>query len=341
MQSFGAEPFFESLLREKALFPVSGLLAGRMEWDEWRSQLKELVRNALGRMNFSDELGVKELERVEYAEYTRIKIAYETEPGLETPAYLLTPAYNQTGAAVLAVHGHGYGVKDIVGLNPDGSERTGAPGYQKDFALSLVKKGFLVFAPELMGFGELRFQEDKDAPHPDTSSCRRLATALLMYGRTLAGVRVEQCIRALDIMGTIERIDRNRIGCMGISGGGLVCSFLTALDERVKAAVISGYANSFRESIFTFDHCVDNYLPGLSLGAELEDVLSLIAPRPMLWESGIRDPMFPIAAAKEAARTVRRVYRLLGKENLFEHDIFDADHQISGDRSFDFLAEHL
>ena len=61
----------------------------------------------------------------------------------------------------------------------------------------------------------------------------------------------------------------------------------------------------------------------------------------MLWGSGMFDPMFPVEAAKKAAETVRQVYRLKGMESLFEHDVFEADHQISGARSFDFLREHL
>ncbi len=339
---FTAETFFDQLISQRPALPVSRVLNGEMMIEEWRGKLREQVLCGLGTMCFDSLLNICELERVPCEGYTRVKLRYTVEPGLMTPAYLLIPdGYQKGSAAVLAVHGHGYGVKDIVGLNPDGSVRIGAPGYEKDFALSLVKKGFLVLAPELMGFGELRLDEDKQAPHPDTSSCRRLSTALLMYGRTMAGIRVEQCVRALDLLETVETVDKTRIGCMGISGGGLVCTFLAALDERISAAVISGYANSFQASIFTFDHCVDNYLPGLALDAELEDILSLVAPRPMLWESGMFDPMFPVEAAKEAAETVRQVYRLKGMESLFEHDVFEADHQISGARSFDFLREHL
>ncbi len=50
---------------------------------------------------------------------------------------------------VLAFHGHGYGVKDIVGIWEDGTDRDGVDGIYKDFALELCKQGFAVAAPEI------------------------------------------------------------------------------------------------------------------------------------------------------------------------------------------------
>lgn len=73
---------------------------------------------------------------------------------------------------------------------------------------------------------------------------------------------------------------------MGISGGGLVAAFASALDERIKAAVVSGYVNTFEASIMAIRHCIDNYVPGLLQDAEMPDIVGLIAPRPLLIESG-------------------------------------------------------
>lgn len=55
-----------------------------------------------------------------------------------------------------------------------------------DFAVELVRRGMVVAAPELLGFGDRRYPEDK-AIGPKQSSCLRLAVHLLMLGRTLAG----------------------------------------------------------------------------------------------------------------------------------------------------------
>lgn len=338
---FSADSLMQVLMAQTPRLGVRRPLRGEMSWSDWREQLKACVAQSLGTMGERAALEVQELERVQRPGYVRIKLSYLSEPGLRTPAYLLIPdGFRPGGAAVVAIHGHGYGVKDIVGLNADGSERTGDPGYEKDFGVALARRGMMVIAPELFGFGELRMQDDQ-AGEPGASSCHQLTTTLLMYGRTMAGVRVGQCMRAIDLLAARGEAGMGRVGCMGISGGGLVSTFLAALDDRISAAVVSGYANSFRASIFSIPHCVDNFLPGLALDAEMEDVLSLIALRPMLWESGTRDPIFPIEAARRAADTVRSVYAAQGAEERFEHDVFEADHQISGARSYDFLAEWL
>ena len=47
-------------------------------------------------------------------------------------------------------------------------------------------------------------------------------------------------------------------------------------------------------------HCIDNYLPGILNWAEQYDVAGLIAPRPLFAESGERDDIFPVAAARES-----------------------------------------
>ena len=70
-------------------------------------------------------------------------------------------------------------------------------------------------------------------------------------------------------------------------------------------------------------------------------MLSLAAPRPMLWEMGTEDPIFPIEAGRKAASQVEKMYQLLGVPERFQVDIFKGDHQISGAKSYDFLIKHL
>src|SRR5690606_22882702 len=120
-------------------------------------------------------------------------------------------------------HGHGYGSREVVGLGMDGKPLKN-PTYQKNFGLELVKRGFLVIVPELLGFGDRRLREDMEKPLDD-SSCYRISTYLMMLGRTMAGMRVWETIRTVDYLFTRDDVDCARIGCMGISGGGLVSAF--------------------------------------------------------------------------------------------------------------------
>ncbi|MDU0200587.1 alpha/beta hydrolase family protein [Paenibacillus sp. PFR10] len=305
------------------------------EWLNWNERLRPRFVELLGGYPAKiPELGLELLESVDCGTYTRERIQIQTYPDLYMPVYVLIPKEREEQAgAIIACHGHGYGSKDIVGLTIEGEEKTGDKGYQKDFAVELVNKGFIVVAPELLGFGDRKLSGEKQ----DANSCHSLSTSLLAMGQTMAGYRVFEALRCVDYLLTRDDIDAARIGCMGISGGGLVCSFAAAIDNRITAAVVSGYANTFQASILSIHHCIDNYVPGLSLVAEMPDLIGLIAPRPLLIESGKDDPIFPVHATMEAYEQIRCIYQILEAEERLTLDLFEGTHEISGKVAYDWF----
>ena len=274
--------------------------------------------------------------------YLRSRVVFKICEGLDCPVYILSPKGNPRFGAVLVCHGHGYGSRDVVGLRPDGSPKAEGedPGYQKNFAVELVRQGMIVVVPELIGFGDMRLKMHASTPLKD-SSCYIMSTRLLMYGLNMAGLRVYQCMRVLDYMQRREDIDPQRMGCMGISGGGLVASFLSALDGRVKAAVVSGYISMFHDSVMSIMHCVDNFPQDILKAGELPDIAALIAPRPLLVEAGTKDSIFPIASVRTALERLSRVYAAFGVTDRLQADIFEGEHQISGALAYDFLRKWL
>ncbi|NLG25503.1 MAG: hypothetical protein GX558_09115 [Clostridiales bacterium] len=316
---------------------VSRAMETGMPLHLWRGELRSALVSALGEWPDAVALNVRELSRTQRPGHTRVKLTYDSEPGLSTAAYLLIPDGIQgKRPAVVACTGHGYGCRDIVGLNEDFTERDGGqPTYQKDFGLALVKRGFVVLAPEPLGFGEMMLAGDQG------NSCHRLSQNLLLVGRTMIGARTQQHIAAVTLLSQLPEADAGRIGAMGISGGGLDAAFLAMLDPRVRALVCSGYACRYRESIWGLFHCVDNFAPGLMNLAENADLMALVAPRPMLWESGSRDPIFPRAGVEAAQAEVAAVYRALHAESDFAVDYFEGEHEISGRLAYDFLASRL
>ena len=335
------DAFLESLYRE--IRPEHAFKAESVdEWKRWRMDLRQAFLADLGIDGLDKpDLAPKVLEETACDGYVRQRVRFTTFEHLDMLAYVLVPTDGKaTHPAVVACHGHGYGSREIVGLQPDGSVTRGDPGYQKNFALSLVEKGFLVIAPEILGFGDRRLVEDKDEPLA-SSSCDRVSSYLLMMGRTMAGMRVAETMRTIDYLESRPDVDASRIGCMGISGGGLVCSFTAAVDERIGVAVVSGYANTFLDSVLAMEHCIDNFVPGLVRHAEMPDLLSLIAPRPLLMESGTRDPIFPIKAFHQAHEQVRKAYALLGAEERLDTDVFEDDHRIWGVKAFPWLERWL
>jgi len=285
---------------------------------------------------------VRTLETVDRGEYLRKKILIHTSTHDRMPVYLLVPK-NATGPlpCVLALHGHGYGVRDIVGLFQDGAERYEPEGYHADFACELVKRGFLVAAPEIAGFGERNPYYQAGATRPEWSGCYRLSMDSLMLGGTLPGLRVWDTMRLVDYLESRSDVRPGSIGAMGISGGGMLTFFAAAMDPRIRASVISGYFCEWEGSIQGCDHCVCNFVPGILQLGKLSDLAGLIAPRPTLVEHGTRDADFPIRFVRRAVKRSRKAWEAFDQGERLQTDIFEGQHRIHGKKAYDFLQRHL
>lgn len=278
---------------------------------------------------------------LEYKEYTLQKYSVEICQDLNMAYYLLTPKkIDEKAAGVVALCGHGYGVRHILNISKKGKKKL-VPyidNYQKNFAVELAKRGCVVIAPELIGFGEARLKKDLKKPFY-ISSCDELSHHLLPYGLTTATMRVYQAVVCAKLLSENGKVDNEKISCMGISGGGLTALYASVLDETFKKTVISGYVNTFKDSILSLWHCPDNYIPDIIGTGEIYDFACVIAPRKLLIESGTTDKLFPIHASRKAHETIRRIYSLAGAENNLFIDVFAGKHSVHGVYSFDFLSE--
>ena len=314
----------------------------RNEAEDWqktlRSKLTELVGGfPTGRV----PLRPITLETRTFPGYTREKIVFDSGPGVSVLAYLLLPEKARRPAAVMiCVPGHGRGVDDIVGIDDRGGERIDKAGYQHDFAIQVVEAGMAAMAIEPMGFGCRRDPINMKIGL-SRKACDPAAGGALLVGQTMIGWRVWDVMRTIDYIGTRPELDQGRVGCMGISGGGTVTVFSTALEPRIRAALVSGYLNTFRDSVGSLAHCIDNYVPGILNWAEMHDIAGLIAPRPLFVESGERDNIFPIRASIESFNEVQKVYAVFGVPDRVEHEVFPDEHAFWGKRGIPFLARHL
>jgi hypothetical protein len=148
-------------------------------------------------------------------------------------------------------------------------------------------------------------------------------------------------MRAIDYLRIRPEIDSSRIAAMGISGGGTVSLFAAALDRRIKVSVVSGYFNTFRDSIMSLSHCIDNYVPGILNYVEMHDIAGLVAPRGLFVESGTRDSIFPIEASRAAFKKAQAIYRVFGAPEMIGQEIFDGEHIFYGKGAFEFLKKRL
>jgi dienelactone hydrolase len=316
------------------------------EWCVWREALRSKLTELLG--GFPGErcdLAPSVAEVVEEEDYRREKVYFYSEPGVAVPCYVLTPRkIAPPHRAVIALHGHGTdGTRLILGLARNDSEREMVRSGQWDYARRLAQLGFMVFAPVQRALGErlevnraYRTQAGRRA-----KSCTLTTLASFMLGRTMAGLRAWDVLRTVDYIRTRTEPATERIGCVGWSGGGVAALYAAALDERISAVVLESAFCTYRASILSMDHCADNYIPGILRYAEMSDVAGLIAPRPVLIESGIEDPIFPIDGVRQAYDELARVYAVLGCPDHLESSYFPGGHRFDGGKAFEWLALRL
>jgi len=329
-------------LRDAAPLRMTFKAQTRREAERWQKELRAKVTELVGGFPAATApLDPQTLEVREFPGYRREKFVMQSRPGLYVLGYLLTPKSGSAPhPAVVCVPGHGRGVDDLVGIDENGRDRTEKVSYQYDFAIQAVEYGMAAVAIEPMAFGCRRDALTK-SKGLGASACQPAAGSALLLGQTMIGWRVYDVMRTIDWIGTRKELDSARVGCMGISGGGTVTMFSAALDTRIRAALVSGYMNTFRECVMSVSHCIDNYVPGILNWAEQYDVAGLIAPRPLFAESGERDDIFPIAAARESFGRVQKVYGVFGAASATEHETFDGPHSFWGKRGLPFLAKHL
>ncbi len=252
------------------------------------------------------------------------KILFESQPGFVVTGLLYLPA---TAA----------GPHPVV-LMPCGHSPTGKGGYQAA-AMLMARNGLAVFCYDPIGQGE-RHQvprnvvvEGKNAAEVATGGTNEhtiLGAAPILLGRGLATYMIWDGIRAIDYLETRRDLDPKRIGCAGNSGGGMMTSYLMALDDRIVSAAPGCFITTSVRKNETpgAGDAEQNIYNQYGYGLDFADYLILRAPRPVQILSATRDYV-PIAGAWETFREAKRVYTRLGYPERVDLVETDAPHGYS------------
>ncbi|HZC27710.1 MAG TPA: alpha/beta hydrolase family protein [Actinopolymorphaceae bacterium] len=313
----------------------AGVEGGAAAWrTALRTRLHELLNDAAMRVDPAPEV----VESVDDDGYTRSLLRFQTEPGVTSAAWLLVPpgARERPAPGVLALHGHGRGKDDVVGIWPEGDRdaEEGVRGHHYDFARQLARRGYVVLAPDARGFGERA-----------ADGCHVGGLVSLYLGRPVAGQRLWDDQRALDLLAGLPEVDAARLGCVGLSEGGKRTLFLSALDERIACAVVSGYFTTLRQEVQTWDRLqgwdICNPVPGLLAVADLPDVAALVAPRPLLIQHGRDDGLYSLAHVESGFATAAKMWARCGRSDAVKLDVFDGGHRWNGDPAYAWIDSHL
>jgi cephalosporin-C deacetylase-like acetyl esterase len=216
-------------------------------------------------------------------------------------------------------------------ISPCGHYQLGRMDPEYQFAyLNMVKAGFVVLAYDPIGQGERRQYWNPETGKADltdpTTEHSMPGQVLLMMGQDLTHYRVWDGMRAIDYLLTRPEVDERRIACAGHSGGGTLTLFISAIDERVKCAVVNEGGTAHRwpleirpETRVGPADVEQNFFPGAVYGIDLCDLHVAIAPRRLLALIEDYSPRF-----NSAADHIRTRYRQLGvPENFATGDATD------------------
>jgi len=304
----------------------------------WRERCRARLDGLLAPWPEPVPLDLEVLESVDCGTYRRDRIVFDVEATMSVPAFLLVPHdLVAPGPAVLAQHGHGPGKSEVCGLD-DAPSRAAIVEHNGDYGHQLARRGYVVLAPDLRCFGERA-----DWTPPEKYLCDLNLVHAYADGVSPLTQNLWDLARALDVLSAHSLVDPDRIGMVGLSYGATCTLFLAACDERVRACVVSGYFSSWKAAHrVPWNLCGSQVLPGMLGELEHVDLAALVAPRPMLVESGSDDVLFPVAVAREGVAEVRRVYDAFdAPADALAHDTFEGEHRWSGALAYDFLERWL
>ena len=319
-----------------------------LEYNKWKTELRIKLTELLGMNSMIPcALNPKIVESEKFTGYRRDKVIIQTEPGVWMPLYILIPdgiCQNEKRPCVIAPHGHGGGGKyAIVGRTDIPCIKASIEKYNYDYGLKFVMEGYVVFCSDARGSGERR-EEIQQGPGIEayiSTSCNNINNAAISIGQTLTGMMTWDLMRLVDYVETISYCDSSKVACAGFSGGGLQALWLSALEDRIKCCVVSGYFYGFKASLLNTHLCGCNFVPKLWELIELGDLGALIAPRPLLIESGAIDSLNGeggIQNVIEEVEITKNAYSLYNKNNNLYHHIFEGPHMWNGEKTYDFVS---
>ena len=321
--------------------------AGREDFLSWQVKARQQLALLLGldRMECCPLRPQRTEECVLQDGIRRERWLIETEPGVIMPFYLLIPP--NAGAETrpfLCPPGHGGAGKfSVAGSREYKAVSERIDLYNYDYGMQLARCGYVALCPDCRGFGERReeLSDTLKLPGALTGDCYRLARMGEPLGIPVLGMLVWDLMRAADFLSERKEWAYESLSCLGFSGGGMQCLFLSAVDDRIRLAVVSGYFYGYRDSLLRQSwNCSCNYVPHLWEYFDMGDIASLIAPRPLLIQSCLDDRQNGprgIENVMEQMKTLRVAYRLLGAERRLIHEICDGGHRWHGEH----LQENL
>ncbi len=306
-------------LENAQIAPAFRAPGSKPTWEKERKQIRTQVWELLGKLPSRPKTPkVQTLSREDRGDYFVEKFQFDNGAGSTVPGYIiLHKSSSPKSPAILYCHWHG-GEYDLGKEELFQSKHTAEePGP------ALAKRGYVVIAVDAYCFGE----RNGRGPTAEKGRDGELSASKfnLWVGRTLWGMILRDDLMALDYLVSRPEVDVERIGVMGMSMGATRSWWLMALDERIKTGVavacLTRYENLIQHEQLKA-HGIYYFVPGLLAHFDTEAIVSLIAPRPVLFQTGDQDSGSPVDGVHAIESAVRPVYELYGSREPFQSIVY-------------------
>ena len=260
--------------------------------------------------------------------YTRQLLEYDSH-GDKVRAFLLLPETLGKNPAILINHQHNrehhLGKSEVCGL---------AGNTWQAFGPELVKKGFVVLAPDSICFEDRRKDptvEGFDFWQHFDEMCYRI-----LKGEYLMKKVLQDAMNGVSLLSQLEYVDSKRIGTLGHSYGGNTVMFLAALDERIAFSCASGCACTYKNRMLNGVGIeMASVIPGFVQKFDIDDLITCIAPRQLLLVSSDDDKY-----SKDAPDIVEKVSPMYINYNALDHlqhKRYQGGHALTEERFQDII----
>ncbi|MGV2335126.1 MAG UNVERIFIED_CONTAM: dienelactone hydrolase family protein [Planctomycetaceae bacterium] len=297
--------------------------AGLADWNLLRPQLLSKWHEFLGPMPPPGPLMVNVLKSEQVDTIDRKLVEYDGEPGLRVQGWLLEPR-ERSGRLPALVGLHqttNSSIDEIAGVSgPDAMQ----------IGLKLARRGFVVFCPRCFLWQDApnlnAAVEQHRRRHPHTTGMAKM---------------LDDARRAVDLLESLESVDRDRIGAIGHSLGAKEALYLAAFDDRIRTAVACEGGLGFRSTNWDAPWYLGPAIRSEDFPFNHHQLLALIAPRPFLVIGGESGPGAADGDRSwvllNAALPVWKLYGFPSRLGLLNHR---QGHSIP-DSTFERMAEWL
>lgn len=328
--------------------------------EAWRAAARQRAMERLAPPDVPTPDNVQVVETGEYDGVAFQRLTWQLPYGPPTEAVVLRPA----GAAgplpgVVALHCHGgrkcWGWKKVARIADPSAPVLGHQDQYyggRGWANELARRGYVVLAHDAFAFASRKVRMDEVAPggrqglqpvDPDDADAEQveaydhfayghehiMAKSLFCAGTTWPGVFSAEDRAALGVLAARDDVDPDRLGCGGLSGGGLRTVLLAGLDERIRCCVAAGFMSTWEDFLLAkcHTHTWMLYVPLLPNELDFPEILALRAPAPTMVQNTTEDELYTLEAVKESRAILEEVFAKAGGPDRLAFHLYPGPHK--------------